>query len=121
MDAPPTSMAHACSTLLSDKKAAEEFQRKELALGLARIEAHYFINQMFLSENSLLKNVGRVRSIPAIIVQGRYDMICPFVTAADLHAAWPEAKLMVVPDAGHSSLEPGICSALVSATNQMRD
>ena len=111
----------ACSTLLSDTKPAEEFQRKELALGLARIEAHYFINQMFLSEDFLLKNVDQVRSIPAIIVQGRYDMICPFVTAADLHAAWPEAQFMVVPDAGHSSLEPGIRSALVRATNQMRD
>ena len=111
----------ACSTLLSDTNPAEEFQRKELALGLARIEAHYFINQMFLSEDSLLKNVDQVRSIPAIIVQGRYDMICPFVTAADLHAAWPEAQFMVVPDAGHSSLEPGIRSALVRATNQMRD
>ena len=102
-------------------KIVEEFERKELALSLARIEAHYFINQIFLPEDALLTNVDRVRSIPGIIVQGRYDMICPFVTAAELHDAWPEAQFVVVPDAGHSSLEPGICSALISATNQMRN
>ena len=110
-----------CSTLLSDAKIVEEFERKELALGLARIEAHYFTNEIFLPEDALLTNVDRVRSIPGIIVQGRYDMICPFVTAAELHDAWPEAQFVVVPDAGHSSLEPGICSALISATNQMRN
>ena len=111
----------ACSTLLYDEKTVEELHRKELALGLARIEAHYFINQMFLPEDALLRNVDRVRSIPATIIQGRYDMICPFVTAAELHAAWPESQFIVIPDAGHSSLEPSICSALVSATDQMRD
>ena len=110
-----------CSTLLVNAEGMSEPRPKDLALGLARIEAHYFTNNIFLPEGSLLKRVDQVRLIPGTIVQGRYDMVCPFVTAADLHSAWPEAEFLVVPDAGHSSLEPGICAALVSAMDRLRD
>ena len=79
------------------------------------------VNQVntWLPEGSLLRGIDRIRSIPGIIVQGRYDMICPVVSAIDLHMAWPEAELTIVPDGGHSSLESGICSALVHATEQI--
>src|SRR3546814_4629968 len=86
------------------------------ALAIARIEAHYFANGMFLRENQLLDGLNRIRHLPAVIVQGRYDMICPTVTADELARAWPEARYEIVPDAGHSALEPGIRAALVEAT-----
>lgn len=91
-----------------------------MALGLARIEAHYFRHGIFLPENALLENVGRIRHIPAVIVQGRYDMVCPIVTADDLTRAWPEAEYVVVPDAGHSAMEPGIRAALVAAMEKLK-
>lgn len=86
-----------------------------VALGLARIEAHYFAHDIFLPRNSLVDNVGLIRHLPCVIVQGRYDMVCPAVSAFDLKAAWPEAELIVVPDAGHSAWEPGIRARLVTA------
>ena len=109
-----------CSTLLPSAETVTEFGRDALALGLARIEAHYFINDIFLPENALLENVDHIRAIPATIVQGRYDMVCPINTAETLVQAWPEADYIVVPDAGHSSLEPGIRAELVGATNRLR-
>ena len=108
-----------CSTFRADNESLAQFQKPELALSLARLEAHYFVHNIFLSEGALLRGIDRIRSIPGRIVQGRYDMICPVVSAIDLHVAWPEAKLTIVADAGHSSLEPGICSALVHATEQI--
>ncbi len=109
-----------CSTLLPSKQIASEFERRKMALSLARIEAHYFMNDSFLPEGRLLENADRLRNIPATIVQGRYDAVCPFVSAYDLHKVWPEAEFSVVADAGHSSLERGICSALVAATERIR-
>ncbi len=94
---------------------AEEDVPAEVAL--ARIEAHYFVNGAFLaSDDQLLRDVARVRHLPAVIVQGRYDMVCPAVSAWDLHRAWPGSRLVLVPAAGHSADEPGIVSALVDAT-----
>lgn len=90
------------------------------ALAISRIEAHYFVNGMFLRDDQLLQGLERIRHLPATIVQGRYDMICPIATADRLARAWPEARYEIVPDAGHSALEPGIRSALVSATEMMR-
>jgi proline iminopeptidase len=87
---------------------------------LARIEAHYFRNDIFLPENALLEGVEKIRRIPAVIVQGRYDVVCPIVTADALHQAWPEADYVVVPDAGHSAMEPGIRAALVAATERFK-
>jgi proline iminopeptidase len=85
---------------------------------IARIECHYFVNKGFMRrEDQLLRGVGRIRHVPGVIVQGRYDVVCPMQTAWDLHRAWPEAEFHVVPDAGHSALEPGNTDALVAATD----
>ncbi|MFQ5784635.1 MAG: prolyl aminopeptidase [Alphaproteobacteria bacterium] len=105
----------ACSTLLPNAKVVSEFGQDVMALGLARIEAHYFTNDIFLPPDSLLAGVERLRGIPAVIVQGRYDMVCPIATADELHRAWPEAGYHVIDDAGHSAMEPGIRAALVRA------
>ncbi|MEK6209544.1 MAG: prolyl aminopeptidase [Pseudomonadota bacterium] len=109
-----------CSTLLPSPSTVAHFAEDIVALGLARIEAHYFSNGIFLAENSLLENAGRLRSIPGIIVQGRYDMVCPIVSADDLHRAWPEAQYIIVPDAGHSVWEPGISARLVAAMERFK-
>jgi proline iminopeptidase len=110
------------SNLLVSEAAVGRFQSDEFALALARIEAHYFVNQGFLdSPNQLLENISRLRSIPAVIVQGRYDVVCPAQTAWELHQAWPEADFRMVPDSGHSAFEPGIVHELVSATDRFAD
>jgi proline iminopeptidase len=109
-----------CSTLVPNPALVADFASDRVALGLARIEAHYFVNRLFLPEGFLLANVGGVRHIPAVIVQGRYDAVCPAVTADDLHRAWPEAEYHVVPDAGHSAFEPGIRSRLVAAMEKFK-
>jgi proline iminopeptidase len=110
----------ACSTLLPSPETITAFGEDRMALGLARIEAHYFRHNIFLPENSLLANVDRIRRIPATIVQGRYDMVCPTVTADDLTRAWPEAEYVIVPDAGHSAMEPGIRASLVTAMERFK-
>lgn len=98
---------------------AEEDVAAEVAL--ARIEAHYFVNGAFLThDDQLLRDVAKVRHLPAVIVQGRYDMVCPAVSAWDLHRAWPGSRLVLVPAAGHSADEPGIVSALVDATEEWK-
>ncbi|HEY5019563.1 MAG TPA: prolyl aminopeptidase [Steroidobacteraceae bacterium] len=95
-----------------------KFENPEFAAAFARIEAHYFVNGGFLEQDDqLLRDVGRLRNIPAVIVQGRYDMVCPLRSAWDLHRAWPEADFRIVPDAGHSAFESGITRALVAATD----
>jgi proline iminopeptidase len=109
-----------CSTLLPDRELVAHFDDDATALAIARIEAHYFVNRIFLPENALLDNVGRIRDLPCTIVQGRYDAICPILSADDLHRAWPEAEYVIVPDAGHSAREPGIARELVAATNRLR-
>jgi proline iminopeptidase len=109
-----------CSTLLASPETVSYFASDVVALGLARIEAHYFTHGIFMAPNTLLDNVSRVRRVPAVIVQGRYDAVCPIVTADDLHRAWPEAEYIVVPDAGHSAWEPGICAELVKATERFK-
>lgn len=110
-----------CSTLLPNRHIVDQFGEAHMALSLARIEAHYFSHNIFLPNDSLLANVGRIRGIPAVIVQGRYDAVCPIVSADDLHRAWPEARYVVVPDAGHSAFEPGICAALLGATEGFKN
>jgi proline iminopeptidase len=107
------------SKLFFDPAMIEKFADPEFALAFARIECHYFMNNSFFSSaNYLLENVGRIRSIPGVIVQGRYDVVCPITSAWDLHRAWPEARLCIIPDAGHSISEPGIVDALVDATDR---
>ncbi|MBI3451570.1 MAG: prolyl aminopeptidase [Rhodospirillales bacterium] len=110
----------ACSTLLPSPETITAFAEDRMALGLARIEAHYFRHRIFLPENSLLENAHRLRRIPATIVQGRYDMVCPILSADDLVRAWPAADYVVIPDAGHSAMEPGIRSALVAAMEKYK-
>jgi len=109
-----------CSTLLPSPETVAYFAGDVVALGLARIEAHYFVNDIFLPENSLLANAHRLHGIPGVIVQGRYDMVCPLVSAHELHLAWPQADYRIVPDAGHSVWEPGILGALVEATERFK-
>jgi proline iminopeptidase len=104
-----------CSTLLPSPELVAAFCSDKTALSLSRIEAHYFVNNIFLPDNSLLANIDRIRHIPGVIVQGRYDAVCPIVSADELARAWPEARYIVVPDAGHSAFEPGIARELVAA------
>ncbi len=109
-----------CSTLLPSPDTVASFAQDRTALGLARIEAHYFANRLFLPPGGLLAGMARIARMPGEIVQGRYDMICPARTAFELTAAWPSARLTLVPDAGHSALEPGIRRALVAAVERFR-
>lgn len=111
----------ATSRLYRNEKAVADFEDPKLALAFARIENHYFVNGAFFeSDNFLLENVEKLREKPCIIVQGRYDVVCPMRSAWDLHRAWPEAELVVVPDSGHSALEPGISKELVRATEAFK-
>jgi proline iminopeptidase len=109
-----------CSTLLPNPSLVADFASDRVALGLARIEAHYFRHDIFLPRDSLLQKADRLKRIPGVIVQGRYDIVCPTVSADDLHQAWPEAEYLVVADAGHSAFEPGIRSRLVAATESFK-
>jgi len=106
------------SKLFFDESLAARFARDEFSLAFARIECHYFVNHAFLEEDQLLRDVDKIRSIPGVIVQGRYDVVCPLTSAWDLHRAWPEAELRIVPDAGHSVTEPGIVDRLIEATDR---
>jgi proline iminopeptidase len=109
------------SRLLVDAEELTRFVDPEFALAFARIECHYFVNRgFFSSDTQLLDNAYRVRHIPAVIVQGRYDVVCPMATAWELHRRWPEAEFCIVPDAGHSAFEPAIAAALVKATDSFR-
>ncbi|MEX0810372.1 MAG: prolyl aminopeptidase [Dongiaceae bacterium] len=108
-------------TLMPSPETVAAFREERLAKGLARLEAHYFIHDIFMPENSLFENLGRIRKIPTSIVQGRYDLVCPIVTADELTQAWPEARYTVISDAGHSAMEDGIRTALIAATNRMRE
>jgi len=108
----------ATSFLKVNPSYVAKFEDGAYAAAFARIECHYFVNRGFLREDQLLADVPRIRHIPAVIVQGRYDIVCPMKSAWDLHRAWPEAKLVIVPDAGHSAFEAGITRELVAATDR---
>ncbi len=109
-----------CSTLMPNPETVAYFGGDVVALGLARIEAHYFTHNIFLPLNSLLENVNKINKIPGVIVQGRYDAVCPIISADDLHRAWPQAEYRIVPDAGHAAWEPGICQQLVAACERFK-
>ena len=112
----------ATSKLYPDKNLMDHFGEPHEALSLARIECHYFMNNSFFpSENYLLENIDKIRHIPTVIVQGRYDVVCPATSAWDLHRAFPEAEFIIVPDAGHSISEPGITAALVDAMDRFKE
>ncbi len=109
----------ATSYLHVNEANIENWNADDFAIAVARIECHYFVNRgFFRREDQLLRGVKKIRHIPAVIVQGRYDVVCPMRSAWDLHRAWPEAELRVVPDAGHSALEAGNTHELVTATDR---
>ncbi len=111
----------ACSTLLLNPHNVAGLNSGRAALALARIEAHYFVNDMFLPENFFFDQLDHIKSLPAVIVQGRYDMVCPIHTADALARAWPGATYIIIPDAGHSAMESGVRSALVGATDKLKN
>jgi proline iminopeptidase len=106
-------------TLLPDATLDEAHSDPHFALAFSRIENHYFVNKGFLEDQQLLRDASKLRGIPGVIVQGRYDMVCPVKTAWELHKAWPEAKFQLIDNAGHSYKEPGILDALIRATDEL--
>ena len=112
-----------CSTLLpAEAPDAPPPLTKEVdsPLAMARLEAHFFARHLFTPDDHILRSVPSFHHIPAVIVQGRYDLVCPFVSAWELAQAWPEAELVVINDAGHSTMEPGIRAAFVAATERFK-
>jgi proline iminopeptidase len=108
-------------SLLPDQKRLRDFGAERFALAFARIECHYFVNNGFFAhDGQLLADARKLKAIPGVIIQGRYDVVTPAVSAWDLHKAWPEAAFVMVPDAGHTASEPGIADALVKATDGFR-
>lgn len=105
-----------CASFFPTKETLVSEDQRYYALATAKIEAHYFYTQVIKPEHSLLKNIRKIRSIPATIVQGRYDIICPMASANRLHLAWPEADYVIVPDAGHSFLDPTLRTRLIETT-----
>lgn len=110
----------ACSTLLPKSDIASRVNGSAAALAIARIEVHYFLNDAFLAPGQILDNMHRIRHLPCAIVQGRYDIVCPPVSADALARAWQTAEYVVVPDAGHSVREPGTARELVAAVRRMQ-
>ena len=104
-------------TLLPDPKTAAAFTADDFAIAFARIENHYFVHHGWMEEGQLLRDAGKLKGIPGVIVQGRYDVCTPARTAWDLHHAWPEAEFHLIPDAGHAYNEPGILDRLIRATD----
>lgn len=112
--------ASCCALIPEIKQVEDRAEHHDHALAIASIEAHYFLHSRFTPDDYIVRNVDKIRHIPALIVQGRYDMVCPMETAYKLHRAWPEAKFVVIQDAGHSSSEPGILSTLIQAMDDFK-
>jgi proline iminopeptidase len=110
-----------CSTLVPNADTVEHFSDPHIALSMARIEAHYFVNSSFIEENQILDNAACIAHIPTILVHGRYDMVCPVQQAYELHRQLPQAELHIVREAGHSAYEKGIINNLVCATDQFAE
>ncbi len=110
-----------CLFLAPQPQAIEDFESDVVSLGIGRLEAHYMLNAAFMEENQLISQIEKIRHLPAVIVQGRYDVICPPVSAYRLHQAWPEAQFHLIADAGHAAMEPGIAAELVRATEQFKN
>lgn len=108
-------------TLLPQPEVVARFAEPTYALAFARIENHYFVNQGWFEPGQLIRDAPRLKDIPTVIVQGRYDMCTPAVTAWDLHRALPEAEFLMIPDAGHAFDEPGILNALIEATDRFAE
>ncbi|HEY5106980.1 MAG TPA: prolyl aminopeptidase [Caulobacteraceae bacterium] len=110
-----------CATLRPDTEALAVFRDDAVALGMGRIEAHYFVNETYFEAHPLLGGIDAIRDIPATIIQGRYDIVCPIVTADELARAWPQARYVIVPEAGHLEREPGIRAAKLAATEAFKN
>lgn len=110
-----------CATLDPNRHIVDRLGSSHVALAMARIEAHYFVNQCFVGANQIIDNADNLTDIPAIAVHGRYDIVCPIKQAFDLQKAWPDLKLEIIRDAGHASSERGTVDALVKATDEMFD
>jgi proline iminopeptidase len=109
----------ATSSLIFSQARVDDFQEPEFALAFAMIENHYFVNKGFFThENQLLDGVDKIRQIPTVIVQGRYDVVCPIESAWELANKWPEAELIITPNSGHSAFERENIAALVDATDR---
>ena len=115
-----TNFEASCSTLLPNIPRKSGVGSGQMFLALAKIEAHYFKNEFFLSDDYFYKNLNKINKIPATVIQGRYDMVCPIVTAYELLNDWHEANLVIIPDAGHSAMEPSLRSELVAATERFK-
>ncbi|TPX61496.1 prolyl aminopeptidase [Powellomyces hirtus] len=112
----------ATSKLYLDPENIKKAEEDKWAVAFARIECHYFVNKGFFDcDDWILKNLGKIKHLPCVIVQGRYDVVCPARSAWDLKKRWPEAELHIVADAGHSAKEPGITAKLVEAMDKFRD
>lgn len=110
----------ACASLIPHYETITTKEQKDNAVSLARIECHYFKNNVIAPKNSLLTKVDAFRAVPSTIIQGRYDTVCPISTAHRLHQAWPEADYIIVPDGGHAALDPAIRSRLIEATENAK-
>ena len=110
----------ACSKLIPDEDFIASYGDEATTLAFARIECHYMLNRGWFEEAQLLRDAPKLKGIPGAIIQGRYDMVCPIESAWALAKAWPEADLVIVPDAGHSAYDAGISRALVAATDNCR-
>jgi len=109
-----------CSSLIPNDMIVANFGSDGVALGLARMESHYFMHNIFLPDNFLLNNISRIRHIPTTIVQGRYDVVCPIVSADDLVRVFPEADYHIINDAGHSAFEPGTRAKLIETMERLK-
>ncbi|SCZ10157.1 prolyl aminopeptidase [Microvirga guangxiensis] len=108
-------------TLLHNQDFSDQFGDEHYAIAFARIENHYFVNEGWFEEGQLIRDAHKLKGIPGVIIQGRYDVATPAKTAWDLHRAWPEAQFIMVPDAGHAVTEPGILHHLIEATDSFAD
>ncbi len=107
-----------CSTLLPSESTVNYFTEADVAIAVSRIECHYFLHDCFMAPDQLIRDIARVRNIPGVIVQGRYDVVCPPAAAWRLKQAWPEVELRIMPEAGHSASEPSTRAALVETTDR---
>ncbi|PCM42821.1 prolyl aminopeptidase [Marinobacter sp. ANT_B65] len=108
-----------CATLHPNPRVVEHFGHPHVAIALARIECHYFMNSAFLEDNQIVRDAHKLKDIPGVIVHGRYDMVCPLDNALALSKAWPEADLRIIRDAGHSASEPAIVDALIRGVDEV--
>jgi proline iminopeptidase len=109
------------ANLVPSPARLNEAGQESVAYAMARIEVHYFRNNRYTPEDLLLRRIDRIRHLKATIVQGRYDLLCPPISATQLHRAWPGSRLMIVDDAGHSATEPGIRSVLVGVMDEIAE